>query len=67
MREMDLTDAAAPGNKRQRAKTIRTSASKKVRPEEEMIVLMRNARRKFKKSVASGKIEIVSKREWTLR
>ncbi|RIE03100.1 hypothetical protein D3H35_21220 [Cohnella faecalis] len=67
MREMNLLEALSPRNSRERSQVIQTSASRKVRPEDEMIILMRSARRRFKKYVAEGKIEIVSEREWTLR
>jgi hypothetical protein len=67
MREMNLSDVLIPRNNVERSKVILTSASRKVRPEDEMIILMKSARRRFKKFVAEGKIEILSGREWTLR
>ena len=48
-------------------KTIQTGVSRKKRSEDEMIMLMRTAQRRFEKAVAEGKIVIVSKREWILR
>ncbi|MHA0857246.1 hypothetical protein [Paenibacillus sp. CMAA1364] len=67
MREMNLTDAVRASHNRDRMRVIKTSASRKIRPEDEMIILMQSARNRFKKSVASGQITIVNKREWTLR
>ena len=67
MREMNLLEAILPSNNRDRMKVIKTSASRKIRSEDEMIMLMQSARNRFKKSVASGQIKIVDEREWTLR
>jgi len=67
MREMNLSDAIIPRNHKKRVKIITTQASSKVRSDEEMILLMKSARNRFRKAVASGRIQIVSNREWTLR
>jgi hypothetical protein len=67
MREMNLLDAVRPTNNRDRLKVIKTNSSRKIRPEDEVVMLMKSARNRFKKSVSAGRIEIVSEREWTLR
>jgi hypothetical protein len=67
MREMNLLDAVRPTNNRDRLKVIKTNASRKIRPEDEVVMLMQSVRNRFKKSVSAGRIEIVSEREWTLR
>ncbi|AOZ90965.1 hypothetical protein [Paenibacillus crassostreae] len=67
MREMNLLDVVRPNNNRDRLKVIKTTASRKIRPEDEMVILMQSARNKFKKTIDSGRIEIVKEREWTLR
>lgn len=67
MREMDLLDAVQLKNNLKRTQIIVTQASQKKRPEDEMIMLMKSVRNRVEKSIASGQIEIVSKREWTLR
>jgi len=67
MREMNLLDAVRPKNNLERIKVIFTRASQKIRPEEEMILLMKSARNRFRRTVATGRIEIVSEREWRIR
>lgn len=67
MREMNLSDAVSPRNNRERMKVITTQASRKIRSEDEVVMLMKSARNRFRKSVAVGRIEILHKREWTLR
>lgn len=67
MREMNLLDVVRPKNNRERTKMITTGASQKTRSEDEIVILMKSARNRFKKSIAAGQIEIVSEREWTLR
>lgn len=63
---MNLQDAMRPKN-RERMKVITTRASRKIRSEDEMIILMKSTRNRFKKSVAAGgRIEIVGVHEWTL-
>jgi len=66
MREMNLSDAERTNN-RNRVNFITTRTSSKLRPDDEIAILMRSARNRFLKSVAAGRIEIISKREWTLR
>lgn len=41
--------------------------STKIRPEDEMVLLMKTARNRFKKALESGQIEIINEREWKLR
>lgn len=67
MREMNLLDVVRPKNNLERMKVITTRASQKIRPEDEIVVLMESVRNRFKKSIAAGRIEIVGEREWTLR
>lgn len=67
MREMNLLDAVRPKNNLERMKVIFTRASQKIRPEEEIVLLMMSARNRFRKTVEAGRIEIVGKREWRLR
>ena len=67
MRKMNLSDFGAPISKRERTRIIRTSMSAVERSDEEMTLLMRSARDRFKKAMADGKISIVNKREWKLR
>lgn len=67
MREMNLSDVVRPKNNLMRMSMITTRASRKIRSEDEMVLLMMSARNRFKKAVESGRIEIISKREWRLR
>ncbi|MGC5775406.1 hypothetical protein [Paenibacillus pabuli] len=67
MIEVNLLDMMALKNNRKRMEVIVTSASSKIRPEDEMILLMKTARNRFKKSLESGRIEIINEREWKLR
>ncbi|WP_440115710.1 hypothetical protein [Paenibacillus sp. QZ-Y1] len=67
MIEVNLLDMMAPKNNRKRMKVIVTSASSTIRPADEMILLMKTARNRFKKSLESGRIEIINEREWKLR
>ncbi len=46
---------------------IVTSTSTKIRPEDEMVLLMKTARNRFKKALESGQIEIINERERKLR
>jgi hypothetical protein len=66
MREMNLIDAKNPRSNRDRMKVIKTRFSSKTRSEDEIIMLMMSSRNRFRKSVETGRIEIVSKYEWTL-
>ncbi|WP_433749928.1 hypothetical protein [Paenibacillus amylolyticus] len=67
MIEKNLLDMVSPKNNRKRMKAIITSTSTKIRPEDEMVLLMRTARNRFKKALESGQIEIINEREWKLR
>mgnify|MGYP001248596031 CR=1 FL=1 len=67
MREMNISDIQNAADFPRRASIIKTKSSRKPRPEDEMIMLMNNARRRFKKQLDEGRIEIVSEREWILR
>ena len=63
---MNLTDVKRPITNLVRTRIITTRASGKIRSEDEMIILMKCARNRLRKSLESGRIEIVSEREWTL-
>lgn len=65
--EKSLLDIAAVANNRKRIKAITTSTSTKVRTEDEMILLMKTARNRFRKAIESGQIESINEREWKLR
>lgn len=67
LKEINLLDMIKPQNNRKRMKSIVTSASNKIRPEDEMILLMKTARNRFRKALESGQIEIINEREWKLR
>jgi hypothetical protein len=67
LREMDLLQTVRPQRVRERLKFIKTRASHRMRPDEEITMLMKTARNRFRKSVEAGRIEIVNEREWTLR
>ncbi|KOY17686.1 hypothetical protein [Paenibacillus xylanivorans] len=67
MIEVNILDMTAPKNNRKRMEVIITSSSSKIRSEDEMILLMKTARNRFKKSLESGRIEIINEREWKLR
>ncbi|MFB5676402.1 hypothetical protein ACE3NQ_08370 [Paenibacillus terreus] len=66
MIEINLQDIAGIKNNRARVNIIKTAASQKKRPEDEMVILMKAARNRFNKAVSSGRIEIVGEREWML-
>ena len=66
MIEKNLLDMVAVKNTRKRMKAITTSTSTKIRPEDEMILLMKTARNRFEKALQSGQIEIINEREWKL-
>lgn len=67
MREMNLFDIVRPKNNLERTKFIHTRSSQKIRSEDEMVLLMKSARNRFRKSIEAGRIEIVGEREWKLR
>lgn len=67
MIEKNLLNMVAVKNTRKRMKAITTSTSTKIRPEDEMILLMKTARNRFEKALQSGQIEIINEREWKLR
>jgi len=67
MQELNLSDVLTPNNNLNRALSVRTGVSRKARPDDEINILMKTARRRFLKSLATGEIIIVSDREWTLR
>lgn len=67
MREMNIEDITRRNKNREQIKFIHTQLSRKKRSEDEMVMLMKSARNRFKKSVDDGRIEIISKHEWTLR
>ena len=48
MIEKNLLDMVSPKNNRKRMKAIVTSTSTKIRPEDEMVLLMKTARNRFK-------------------
>lgn len=64
---MNLADIAQRNNNRKQINIVNTPLSRKKRSEDEMVMLMRSARNRFKKSLDDGRIEIHSKFEWTLR
>ena len=66
MREMDIADAAGSMTRLARMKIITSRASSKVRSEDEIRLLMKSARNRFHKAVATGRIEIINDREWRL-
>ena len=67
LREMNFGDIGRPKNNLERVRVIQTRSSRKVKPDDEIIMLMRTARNKFRKSIDSGKITILNEREWMLR
>lgn len=67
MIEKNLLDMVSSKNNRKRMKAIVTSKSTKIRSEDEMVLLMKTARNRFKKALESGQIKIINEREWKLR